>query len=249
MRIDPITGVEIDIEPIIDRSNGGGGLLGWWGTQYQWSPNGQYLAWIRADSVGLVDLETGDLGLSQPLLNFPLYSVSGEWSWRTTVSWSPDSTLLIATIHGPPVGSEREEFSPVFNIAATSVDHTFTVNIVERAGIWSSPRYSPEIQEPESPFVTGYIAFLRARNWESSVSGEYDLVVADRDGSNARIIFPEEGRPGLVAQQFAQDFTWSPDGRQLAFIYQGNLWMVDVESGVAHQLTLDGGASKPVWTR
>jgi hypothetical protein len=41
---------------------------------------------------------------------------------------------------------------------------------------------------------------------------------------------------------------WSPDARQIALIYQGNLWVVDAESQVAHQLTLDGGASHPVWT-
>ncbi|MBC7811870.1 MAG: DPP IV N-terminal domain-containing protein, partial [Burkholderiales bacterium] len=42
---------------------------------------------------------------------------------------------------------------------------------------------------------------------------------------------------------------WSPDGQQIAFIYQGNLWIIDIGSEVAHQLTLDGGASRPVWTQ
>ena len=51
----------------------------------------------------------------------------------------------------------------------------------------------------------------------------------------------------------------SPDGRQVVFTRssvdltkdqtQGNLWIVDVETKLANQLTLDGGASRPIWTR
>ena len=124
--------------------------------------------------------------------------------------------------------------------------------MLKDAGIWAAPQYSPFINTPDSEFPQGYLAFLRARDAYNSINGEYDLVIADRDGSNARIIFPKPGQPGLTAQQSIfqnQEFTWSPDGRQIAFTYQGNLWIIDVESEVAHQLTLDGGASNPVWTR
>lgn len=246
MRVDPDSGDQVNIDEVLQRSSGG--LYGWWGRQYEWSPDGTRLAWIQADSVGLVDLEGGELG--EPLLRYAeLNPQLGDWSWRTTVSWSPDSNLLAATIHGPPYGNERPENSPIFNIAVAATDGTFTAQIVELAGIWSSPRYSPEIIDPRSQFPTGYIAYLQAREWEESIRGEYDLVIADRDGSNARVIFPPEGQPGLKAQQFAQDFTWSPDGSQIALIYLGNLWVVDVESGVAFQLTQDSGASKPVWTQ
>ena len=78
-------------------------------------------------------------------------------------------------------------------------------------------------------------------------AAEYDLVVADRDGSNERVVYPAAGQPGLTAN--APYLAWSPSGTQLAFIYGGNLWVVDVESGVAHQLTLDKGASSPIWTK
>jgi hypothetical protein len=46
----------------------------------------------------------------------------------------------------------------------------------------------------------------------------------------------------------SRDYAWSPDGRQICVVYQGNLWIVDVESAVARQITLDGNASRPVWT-
>lgn len=246
MRINPETGDQINIDEVLERSNGG--LYGWWGRQYEWSPDGTRLAWIHADAVGLVDMENGEL--NDPLLRYAVHNPRlGDWSWRTTVSWSPDGSLLTTTIHGPPFGNELPENSPIYNIVVASADGSFSADIVERAGIWSTPRYSPEMVDPDSQFPTGYIAYLRAREWESSINGEYDLIIADRDGSNARVIFPPEGQPGMRAQQFAQDFTWSPDGTQIALIYQGNLWIVDVATGVAYQITQDRGASKPVWTQ
>src|SRR5690606_17374935 len=112
---------------------------------------------------------------------------------------------------------------------------------------WSIPQYSPEVISSETPFPRGHMAYLQAREWENSRNGDYDLVIADRDGSNARIVFPEREQPGLKAQ--VGELAWSPDGRQLAFIYLGNLWVIDADTGVAHQLTQDNHASKPVWTR
>jgi len=247
MRIDPLTGGSVNVDPIVERSMGG--LYGWWGTRFQWSPNGQQLVWVQADSVGLVDLSSGEMG--PPLLTYPIFRTVADWSWRATISWSPDSTLFTTTVHGAPVGRELPENSPAFNVAI--VDTTgFSAEAVMNAGIWAAPKYSPFLSTPQSEFPQGYLAYLRARDPYNSINGEYDLVVADRDGSNARVIFPKSGQPGLTAQQSIfqnQEFTWSPDGRQIAFIYQGNLWIIDVESEVTHQLTLDGGASNPVWTQ
>ena len=242
MRIDPQTGEHISFREVLDRSTNGG-PYGWWGMQYDWSPDGNYLAWIRADSVGLVDLETGDLGA--PLLEYAPLQTLSDWSWRTTVSWSMDNSLLVAAIHGPPFGDEPRDKSIIFDIAATAVDGSFTTTVVEKAGIFSGPTYSPQVANPDSPFPRGYLAYLRAREWDESIRGEYDLVIADRDGSNARVIFPSPGQPGLVAQ--TGELAWSPDGRQLAFIYLDDLWIADVETAIAHQLTQDHGASKPVW--
>ena len=240
MRLDVDTGEPLDVEEIVEVSTGG--LYGWWGTNYQWSPDGERLAWVRADSMGLLDLESGEF---TPLLQYPVFRTGSDWSWRANVSWSPDTNLLVTTVHGPPVGSMPAENSPVFNIAVTDIEGSFQAEIVESAGIWSAPTFSPIVSSPDSQFPQGYLAYLRARVPHESVNGEYDLIVADRDGSNARKIFPPDGQPGLRAQELV----WSPDGHQLAFIYQGNLWIIDVESAVAHQLTLDGGASNPVWSR
>ncbi len=249
MRIDPATGGSLNLDQIVEPSLGGG-LYGWWGTRFQWSPDGQQLAWVRSDSFGLVDLETGEF--NPPLLNYAVLRPVGDWSWRATASWSPDGSLIATTIHDVPLGSELPENSPSFGIAIAETTGEFSAEVVKNSGIWSAPQYSPFLSDSGSEFPKGYLAYLRSRDPFNSINGEYDLVVADRDGSNERVIFPKSGQPGLTAQQSIfknQEFAWSPDGRQIAFVYQGNLWVIDVEFEVSHQLTLDGGASNPVWTR
>jgi hypothetical protein len=239
MRVDPNTGDSLNARQLVERSSGW--LYSWWGTGFEWSPNGQQLAWVRADSMGLVNTETGEFN---PLLTYPVFSTRQPWSWRASVSWSPDSSLLLTTIHGLPIGSEPAETSPAFHDTVADLSGTFAANVVQNAGIWSKPKYSPL-----TATGSGYIAYLRARDLANSISesAEYDLVVADRDGSNARVVYPESGQPGLTAA--APFFTWNPSGTEIAFIYGGNLWVVDVESAVAHQLTLDRGASNPIWTQ
>jgi hypothetical protein len=83
------------------------------------------------------------------------------------------------------------------------------------------------------------------------VSSEYDLVIADRDGSNARAIFPDKDKPGIkpIEIQFGNEPAWSPDGRQVAVIYQGDVWIVDAASGRANQITLVGNAHHVRWIR
>lgn len=247
MQIDPQSGQSLNIRQLVDENLGG--LSGWWGTIYKWSPDGSTLAWARADSAGIVN-QRGEL---VPLLEYPIFRTSGNWSWRTTISWSFDSTLLAVTTHGPPLGSQPPEASPVFNVTVTDLQGTIQAKIKDSAGIWASPAFSPQLDRPDSEFAQGYLAYLRAREPYNSVNGEYDLIVADRDGSNARVVFPPSSNQAGIESQIsgltARDYTWSPDGEQLAVIYQGNLWVVDAASGVAHQLTFDGGSSYPVWTR
>lgn len=245
MEINPQTGEALDVRPLV-RPNSAV-LYPWWPTRFVWSPDGSALACVYADSVGLVDLQTGNC---QQLVSFPVFETQQAWSWRSTVSFSPDGSLLLTTIHGQPTGNEPAQTSPAFHVAVVDKEGTFSAPVVENAGIWSAPRYSPPVTDPATGQQRGYIAYMRARDLSSSISssGQYDLVIADRDGSNARVIFPQSGQPGLTTSVNAP-FTWSPDGTQIAFIYQGNLWVIDVASGISHQLTLDGGASSPIWTR
>jgi hypothetical protein len=245
MQLDPISGKALNNNILVPES--GGGLLGWWGTVFRWSPDGEKLAWVRADSMGIVDNE----GNLQPLIEYPLFRTTQNWSWRADISWSNDGQLIATTSHGAPIGGEPAEASPVFNTVIVDINNQYESTLVEGAGIWASPKFSNSLNLPESKYTSGYIAYWQAREPYNSINGEYNLIVADRDGSNAQIIFPKKDQVGMTTKDFGltpQDFVWSPDGAQIALIYQGNLWVIDVVSAVSHQLTFDGQSEHPVWT-
>jgi hypothetical protein len=69
----------------------------------------------------------------------------------------------------------------------------------------------------------------------------------DRDGSNRKTLFPLEGAPGLEPQTPL----WAPGNQDktafIAVVYQGNLWLVDIFSGQASQVTGDGLIQKIDW--
>lgn len=244
MQIDLRTGRSLNIRNVVPESSGG--LLGWWGTVFRWSPSGERLGWVRADSSGIVT-PRGEL---QPIAQYPFFRTTQNWSWRADLSWSFDGQLLATTIHGAPVGNEPPETSPAFDTVVYDVSGTFQALVAPTAGMWSSPKFSPPVNNPNSEFAHGYLAYLKAREPYNSINGEYDLIVADRDGSNARVIFPRANQAGITTKDFGitpQDFTWSPDANYLAVIYQGNLWVIDVISGASYQMTFDGQSEHPVW--
>ncbi len=239
-RLDPASGELFNAREFIPRSSGW--LYSWWGTGFSWAPTGDQLAWVRADSIGTVNMSSGDL---LPLLRYPVFSTRQPWSWRASVSWSEDASLLLTTIHGQPIGSEPAETSPAFHVAVSAADGGFSADIIRNAGIWSVPRYSPVRADG-----TVLIAYLQARDIANSIStgAEYDLIVADRDGSNARRLYPMDAEQvGLRAE--TPFFVWSPSGEQITYVYGGNLWIIDLQSGIAHPLTADRSASTPAWTR
>ena len=247
MTIDLESGRTLTIEEALPES--GGGLYGWWGTHFAWSPLGDQLAWARADGFGLVDFERRRL---TPLVDYAVFHSATKWVWLSSLSWSHDGRLLASIIHGPPQGNEPAETSPIFDIAVTSAEGYFSAPVSLAAGMWSAPSYSPKVAVSGAEYSEGYLAWLQAREPQNSMDGEYDLVVADRDGSNQRRLFPPPGEDGIRKRDFGltpKDFAWSPDARHIAVIYLGDLWLVDVVSADAQQLTFDGGSSNPVWTR
>jgi resuscitation-promoting factor RpfB len=101
------------------------------------------------------------------------------------------------------------------------------------------------------------IGYLQALFPEQSETSRYRLTVMDRDGSNRRSLFPPQDKPGMEPKQNWGD--WSPaplpegsaesDGSNYAMtvIYEGNLWIVNVHSGTAIQITGDGLTSRVLW--
>ena len=247
MRVDLESGRTLAIEETLPESSGG--FLGWWGTRFAWSPLGDRMAWIRPDGIGLVDFENRR---SITLLDYAVFQSAATWVWLSSISWSFDSRLLVSTTHGAPLLNEPAESSPIFNVSVTSADGRFSVPIMKSAGMWAAPLFSPQIADSNSEHSGGLLAWLQAREPHNSMSSEYDLMVADRDGSNRRRVFPAPGETGIRKQYFghsSSDLAWSPDSRHIAVSYQGDIWLVDSQTSEAFQLTFDGGSSHPVWTR
>ena len=93
------------------------------------------------------------------------------------------------------------------------------------------------------------VAFLRAIFPNQSEISGYQLCTMDRDGSNQQVRFPEEGAVGLNPQ----GVVWSPELMGLekelaiAFVYNGNIWMVYAITGEAVQITGDGLTTRIDW--
>lgn len=225
-----------------------GGVYGWWGTGFAWSPGGDRLAYTRPDEVGWVDFEAGEF---QRLLSILPYQTNSDWAWMPGIGWGPDGSILYSTTHTAEDGAPAPEESQRFDLTAISLSGSGPLPLAQQVGMFATPTAAPvyTVLGEERPYR---VAFLQAIFEAQSESSGYRLVVMDRDGSNRKVLFPEEGRPGLEPQQFI----WSPqpiegwgsraDG-SIAVIYQGNLWLVNTGSGEAMQITGDGLTSRVSW--
>ena len=233
---------------LLDSSSGG--IYGWWGTGFAFAPDGASIAYARTDSVGLVHMEANPKTLTVTvrlgeLAQFTAFNTHSDWAWYPTLHWAPDGLFLYTVTHGPPIGLEAADDSPVFDLTALSVSEGLQFKLIPRAGMFANPVPSP-IQPTQTAEEEFRVAFMQAADSNNSPFSTYRLGVMDRDGSNVYFIFPPDDRPGLSANQTA---AWSPDGRLLAVIYDGNLWLIDPDTGLTQQLTGDGLSEQPRWGR
>ncbi len=232
-------------------SAGSGGVYGWWGSEFKWSPDGAQVAYVRADEIGLVNLEEKN---QQPLLAFTPYQTLGDWAWVPGVSWSPDGKMLYVVLHNDQGNLETAETSPVFDVAALTMEGT-VVPLVSQAGMFAYPVPSP-LEKEVSGEKAFRMAYLQAVFPNQSQTSRYRLMVVDRDGSNKQEVFPPEGMPGMEPQRVF----WSPGGVQpkngsegqkaspvLALLYQGDMWFADAKTGTAQQITGEGVVSRIDW--
>jgi len=231
------TGMIAKTQDVVDSYYGG--AYGWWGTSYAWSPDGKQLAYAQTDSVGLVDLEKGEFN---PLLKLLTFKTGENWAWLPSLAWSPDEHLLYTVNHVPLSGNETDESSPLFDVIDTNLDGTQAAPLVTQTGMFAYPVPSPLFEDSRY-----WVAYLQADYPDKSKSSKYRLALMDPDGSNRRVLFPEDGKPGLEPQRIA----WSPtpDGGQpqLAVIYEGNLWLISPDGSPARQITGDGSIERIDW--
>lgn len=237
-----VVGVE---QTIVDANSGG--VYGWWGTSYTWSPDGKLLAYSRPDQVGYVSFKGNAL---IPLLDMIPLQTHSDWALIPGIAWGADSQTLYSVTHAAPPGLVNPEESPNFDLGAFSLESNANVRIASQTGMFAYSASSPIRQVGnEKSFM---VAYLQAKTPTQSETSGYRLVVMDRDGSNRRSLFPEEGSPGLNPQ----NPIWAPVAPALptdtaanyvAVIYQGNLYLVDNSTGIAHQVTGDRLMQKIDW--
>lgn len=185
------TGGTLRAEELIETNSGG--LYGWWGNSYAWSPDGTRLAYARPDSVGIVNLETKEF---TPVMDILPVQTGRSWAWVPGLSWSPDGKFLYTLSHAVKPGMDRPEESPLFDVTAIPVEGGAPIPLAPKSGMFAYPS--------ASPFVNGEgytLAYLQAIFPEQSETSKYRLVWMDCDGSNRSNIFPPEGSPGLEPQQ------------------------------------------------
>jgi hypothetical protein len=211
----------------------------WWGVSFTWNPDGSRLAYANDHQVGLLD-NTDDQVVATPLLNFTHLKTGSEWAWVPGLAWGPDGKVLYTIDHAPDAEAVSDEDSQVFDLTAILLQGGIPVRLVSAVGMFAFPTPSP-MQRLESGENAYQVAFLKAVTPKLSKSSRYQLWVMDRDGSNQRLLFPEEGTRGLDPQQVL----WSPAPlveeyhHVIAFIYQGNIWFMNPYDGTARQITGD----------
>jgi Tol biopolymer transport system component len=218
------------------------GAYFWWGTNFSWSPDGRYIAYAQADSIGYIRVRDGQ---RTELRRFAPLNTYSQWVWVPDLSWSPDSRFLSSVIHGPSLTDEPAEDSQVFDVWVFDIERTLTAKQVNEAGIWATPTWSPAYIEAPDEGSNSQIAFGRARSPYESVSSSYDLYVMDRDGSNRQRIFPSEGDLGLKSPYIA----WGPTGQQLITIHQDDLYLIDLAQDLIRRLTIDSSVQTVAWSR
>lgn len=232
------TGLITNQKQIVEANSGG--IYGWWGTTFAWSNDGTQVAYARPDGIGLVDLTTGKL---QTRLGVTPLQTHSNWAWVPGLQWSPNAGVLYTITHPPGSGSIAPEESPVFDMTAILLKGGPTVTIVPQTGMFAYPSPSPAYSGADY-----LIAYLQAIFPDQSETSRYRLFVMDRDGSNRRSIFPQEGSTGLKPQQIV----WSPRigsnaTMVIAIIYNDNIWFVDPLKNQSNPVTGDGLAARIDW--
>lgn len=229
-------------EKIIEANTGG--IYGWWGTKYQWSPSGKLLAYSRPDGVGIVSFKNKTL---LPQLNITPLQTHSDWALIPGLAWGADESTLYVVTHSAPEGLTNPEESTMFDLSVISLNSDMQINLARQSGMFAYPATSSMRQNLNE--YSYYVAYLQSLNPGQSETSGYELVIMDRDGSNRRSIFPPPASPGLAPQTPV----WAPaplsteEGDFIAVLYQGNLWLIDVATGLSHQITGDGLIQKIIW--
>jgi hypothetical protein len=231
-----------------------GGVYGWWGTDYSWSPEGSRIIYARPDKLGIYDIREKAL---ITILDIPAYQTGGNWAWVPAAAWSPQGDVIYAVDHSLLPDGEMGE-NQEFDLIAIPLFGGSAVTLVKDVGMFSDPVPSPFIQASNifesgpGEELTGTnftVAYLQALDPRQSETCLYQVFVMDQDGSNRKALFPKDNTSGISPQQIV----WSPNSLgiggnyALALVYNGNIWIIDTVTGAAQQVTGDGLTTRIDW--
>jgi resuscitation-promoting factor RpfB len=211
-------------------------LNGWWGGNYAWSPDGRMLAYAYANEVGLIDtFAEEDAFKRRQLQEFTPYNTLADWVWVPTLTWSPDGRFVAVTIHGGSDERGMQFDSWIFDIFSP-----LSRQLIDQTGMWGHLYW---VTNPSQ----SSIAFLKTADPVDSLRSNYTLWLMDQDGSNARQIYPPVGENSAFPRD-KQYMAWGPSGQEIAFIFNDDLFILNLETAVATQITADDTpASRPTW--
>jgi hypothetical protein len=237
--------VKPSAEVMLDTNSGG--VYGWWGTDFSYGPGDAYLAYATPDQVGVLDFDEHAFLLVMDIIPLQTHS---EWAWVPGVKWGPDGKVLYTVRHAPSSDITTAEQSPNFNLTVLPSNGSDPIDLVSLVGMFAYPLPSP-LQVQPSGETAHQVAYLQAIFPLQSETSRYRLMVMDRDGSNQRQLFPPSEIPGIEPQK--NWGVWSPErmsadgGYVLAVLYQGNIWLIDMETGQTWQITGDSRINRVDW--
>jgi len=165
-------------EPHLDLEANSGGMYGWWGTIFSWSPQQDYFLYSRPDSVGLVyPLD----GTQTVLHNILPYQTGGYWAWVPGTAWSPDGSVIFTVDHLSVASANGGEYQE-FDLIGLPVDGGETIELVKNVGMFAYPVASP-LKSPSDQSSgdqgarTFSLAYLQAIFPDQSETSGYRLFI------------------------------------------------------------------------
>ena len=218
-----------------------GGTYGWWGTEFSLSDDARQLIFASTESIGTVDRLSGE---KQERIRFmPYEKTRSDWAWIPGFCWDIDNTGFYFTFHGKPDGSVQT-FDPAdYHIAYYDLQAGEFRTLIENAGLFSYPSVSPRFSNGES-----YLAWMQTDLPQQVESERYHIMMSDENGENQRVVYPARGSSGYITPQHP---VWSPDTTEttswIAFLNDGNIWLVNPFAGIYNQITSDNSITKFIW--